>query len=98
MYNFSTYVIKGFLTWYYSRKIRKNHSKLVKLKEEKKKLLEKVEETETYKVAKEILDKFGETSKNPSISVKEATPFLSAKSAASSTSRLMTTGKVTEIF
>lgn len=69
-------MIKCFLTWYYSRKIRKNHSKLAKLKEEKKKLLEKVEETETYKVAKQILDKFGESSKKPSVAITDATPLV----------------------
>lgn len=70
------------MTWYYSRKIRRNQSKLVKLKEEKKKILEQVEETETYKVAKQILDKFGDTSKKPTISINESTPLLMAKSAA----------------
>ncbi|XP_018575350.1 endoplasmic reticulum junction formation protein lunapark-A [Anoplophora glabripennis] len=53
------WVIKRFLTWYYSRKIKKNEKKLVSLKDEKKKILDNVMETETYKVAKKILDKFG---------------------------------------
>lgn len=76
---FSMYIIKRFLTWYYGRKIRKNHSKLVKLKEEKKKILETVEETETYKIAKDILEKFGDSSKKPILN-KDSTPLTVAKS------------------
>lgn len=79
---FSIYVIKRFLTWYYSRKIRKNHLKLLKLKEEKKKILEKVEETETYKVAKQILDKFGDTNRKPIIAITDSTPSIWSKTSA----------------
>lgn len=38
---------------------------MVTLKEKKKKILENVMETETYKVAKQILDKFGDEQKKP---------------------------------
>ncbi|KAF7283953.1 hypothetical protein GWI33_022778 [Rhynchophorus ferrugineus] len=65
------WLIKKFLTWYYNRKLIKNEKKLVTLKEKKKKILENVMETETYKVAKQILDKFGNEQKKPII----ATPF-----------------------
>ncbi|EFA06588.1 Protein lunapark-like Protein [Tribolium castaneum] len=51
-------LIKRTLSWYYSRKIRKNQKKLSTLKEEKKKILEEVMDKETYKVAKTILEKF----------------------------------------
>lgn len=51
-------LIKKFLAWYYNRKIAKKQIKLSTLKEEKKKTLETVMETETYKVAKTILEKF----------------------------------------
>ena len=44
--------------WYYSRKITNNEEKLLVLKEEKEKILEEVMENETYKKAKEILEKF----------------------------------------
>lgn len=73
---FSIVVIKKFLSWYYNRKIRRNERKLVSLKERKKKILENVMETETYKVAKDILDKFGNEPKLPLpvLRVKEATP------------------------
>ncbi|XP_050301782.1 endoplasmic reticulum junction formation protein lunapark [Anthonomus grandis grandis] len=57
--------IKKFLTWYYNRKIKKNENKLVSLKEKKKKILENVMENETYKVAKQILDKFANEPKKP---------------------------------
>ncbi|XP_063370783.1 endoplasmic reticulum junction formation protein lunapark-B isoform X1 [Cydia amplana] len=47
------------ISWYYNWTISKNRIKLNKMKEEKKKILEEVMNTETYKVAKEILDKYG---------------------------------------
>ena len=50
------------MTWWYHRKLRRNEAKLEKLRSEKSKLLEEVMEKETYKVAKEILDKFGDKS------------------------------------
>ncbi|ERL89581.1 hypothetical protein D910_06946, partial [Dendroctonus ponderosae] len=70
-------VIKKFLSWYYNRKIRRNERKLVSLKERKKKILENVMETETYKVAKDILDKFGNEPKLPlpALRFKDATPI-----------------------
>jgi len=46
------------LMWYYSRKITSNEDKLLLLKEEKERILEEVMENETYKKAKEILDKY----------------------------------------
>lgn len=50
--------MKRGLTWYYNRKISRNQTKLKTLKEEKKKVLDKVMDTETYKTAKVILEKF----------------------------------------
>ncbi|CAH0551812.1 unnamed protein product [Brassicogethes aeneus] len=55
--------MKRILTWYYNRKIRKNQNKLVSLNEQKKKMIDNVMETETYKVAKLILDKFAQEPK-----------------------------------
>lgn len=69
------------MSWYYSRKIGKNQSKLIKLKGEKKKILERVEETETYKVAKKILEKFGDANKKPSIAITTDTPSVASKTA-----------------
>jgi hypothetical protein len=53
------FFLKRILTWWYHRKVRKNETQLAKLKKERTKILEDVMETETYKVAKELLDKYG---------------------------------------
>ncbi|XP_053654898.2 endoplasmic reticulum junction formation protein lunapark-A isoform X5 [Cherax quadricarinatus] len=53
---FLIYTLKRLLTWYYRRKISKNEEKLKILHERREKILEQVMETETYKVAKEILE------------------------------------------
>jgi len=55
---FSVILVKRLVTWYYRRKLTHNQEKLHDMREEKKKLLENVMDTETYKVAKEILEKF----------------------------------------
>lgn len=49
---------KKMVTWYYKRKISHNQDKLVTMQAEKKKILDEVKETETYKKAKEILLKY----------------------------------------
>ncbi|KAG7201601.1 hypothetical protein KM043_004342 [Ampulex compressa] len=49
---------KKMVSWYYKRKISHNQEKLTTMEQEKKKILEEVTETETYKKAKEILLKF----------------------------------------
>jgi hypothetical protein len=46
------------VSWYYIRKLSKNQEKLASMLQEKKKILDEVTETETYKKAKEILMKF----------------------------------------
>ncbi|KAF7992455.1 hypothetical protein HCN44_001780 [Aphidius gifuensis] len=51
-------ITKKMVSWYYKRKISKNHDKLITMEQEKKKILEEVTEKETYKKAKEILLKF----------------------------------------
>ncbi|XP_046403353.1 endoplasmic reticulum junction formation protein lunapark-B isoform X2 [Ischnura elegans] len=51
-------LLRRFLTWYFRRQLTHNEEKLSELYAEKKKILEDVMETETYKVAKEILEKF----------------------------------------
>lgn len=50
--------IKRFLHWYFINRITKNDSALEDLRIQKKEILEKVMETETYKKAKEILERF----------------------------------------
>ncbi|XP_011165464.1 endoplasmic reticulum junction formation protein lunapark-A isoform X1 [Solenopsis invicta] len=49
---------KKMVSWYYNRKITHNQEKLSTIMAEKKKILNEVTETETYKKAKEILLKF----------------------------------------
>ncbi|XP_066593400.1 endoplasmic reticulum junction formation protein lunapark-B [Prorops nasuta] len=49
---------KKLVSWYYKRKLTQNETKLSTMQQEKKKILEQVTETETYKKAKEILLKF----------------------------------------
>ncbi|XP_035916071.1 endoplasmic reticulum junction formation protein lunapark-B-like [Anopheles stephensi] len=56
------FVLKRVLAWHYERKLRLNANKLKDLRTDKKKILENVMEKETYKVAVEILDKFGDKS------------------------------------
>jgi len=53
------FMLKRILTWWYHRKLRKNEIQLAKLKKERSKILDDVMNTETYKVAKDILDKYG---------------------------------------
>ncbi|ROT81320.1 Protein lunapark [Penaeus vannamei] len=58
VFPFLIYLLKRLLSWYYRRKITKNELKLKSLRERKEKILEQVMETETYKVAKEILETY----------------------------------------
>ncbi|XP_045207608.2 endoplasmic reticulum junction formation protein lunapark-B-like [Mercenaria mercenaria] len=50
--------VKKILHWYFVKRIAKNDLALEELREKKKQILEDVMETETYKKAKEILEKF----------------------------------------
>ena len=50
--------MKRVLTWWYHRKIEKNATQLQELTKRRTKILNEVMETETYKVAKEILEKY----------------------------------------
>ncbi|XP_060535150.1 endoplasmic reticulum junction formation protein lunapark isoform X2 [Cylas formicarius] len=67
MLPFGVWIIKRLMAWYFNRKILRNEKKLIILKEQKKKILENVKETETYKVAKEILDKFANDPKQNAV-------------------------------
>lgn len=60
LFLFSIILLKNTVAWYFQRKVNSNASKLKTIKKEKKDLLEKVMEKETYKVAVEILNRFGE--------------------------------------
>lgn len=64
--------LRSSISWYYNWMINKNRMKLSKMREDKKKILEEVMNTETYKVAKEILDKYG----SPDDQSKSLKPFV----------------------
>ena len=51
-------MLRRVLTWWYHRKIRRNEIQLAELVKKRKKILDEIMETETYKVAKEILEKY----------------------------------------
>ncbi|XP_066300218.1 endoplasmic reticulum junction formation protein lunapark-A-like isoform X2 [Branchiostoma lanceolatum] len=53
------WAVKKLLHWYFVRRITKKESQLGDLREKKKGILEDVMEHETYKAAKEILERFG---------------------------------------
>lgn len=86
--------------WYYNRKISRNQLKLKSLKEEKKKMLDKVMETETYKVAKVILEKYAPEHVRKSVvpaSTTEFTPSRSSSIVAVSSSST-TTGELSVLI
>ena len=58
IFPFLIWGLRRLLTWWYHRKIIRDEKKLQLLKERKVKILDEVMEKETYKVAKQILDKF----------------------------------------
>ncbi|KAH8245868.1 hypothetical protein KR038_008773, partial [Drosophila bunnanda] len=53
-------LLRRLFTWYFQRKLNKNGDKLAKLKEDKRVLLEQVMDKETYKVALNLLERFGD--------------------------------------
>lgn len=55
-------MLKRLVAWYFQRKINRNGNQLKKLRVEKKKIIEQVMDKETYKVACEILNRFGDAS------------------------------------
>ncbi|KAK2726257.1 endoplasmic reticulum junction formation protein lunapark-B-like [Artemia franciscana] len=58
LFPFIVYFSQRGLGWHYRRNIRINDSRLKELREKKQKILEHIMETETYKVAREILEVF----------------------------------------
>ncbi|XP_014468273.1 PREDICTED: protein lunapark-A-like isoform X2 [Dinoponera quadriceps] len=71
---------KKMVSWYYNRKITHNREKLSTIVGEKKKILNEVTETETYKKAKEILLKFAPDELNMSPLSPKLAPKLSVPS------------------
>ncbi|CAK1593294.1 unnamed protein product [Parnassius mnemosyne] len=80
------FFIRTAISWYYNWSLNKNRAKLKKMREEKKKILEEVMNKETYKVAKEILDKYG----SPEEQSNALKPFLPAIAAPNNTSSTST--------
>ncbi|GFG31479.1 hypothetical protein Cfor_11958 [Coptotermes formosanus] len=72
---YSVILVKRLVTWYYRRKLTHSQEKLHDMRERKKKLLEDVMDNETYKVAKEILEKFAPDQLQKSSSVVMPTKF-----------------------
>ncbi|XP_073847509.1 zinc-ribbon metal-binding protein lunapark [Musca autumnalis] len=66
-------LLRHLFTWYYQRKLNKNSKQLTALRAEKKKILEKVMDKETYKVAVNLLARFAD---KPSRSTYTATSNL----------------------
>lgn len=58
IFPFLIWILKKFLHWFFVKRITKNDMALSELQEEKKKILEDVMEKETYKKAREILQKY----------------------------------------
>lgn len=54
--------LKRLVAWFFQRKINRNANQLKTLRAEKKKIIEQVMDKETYKVACEILNRFGDAS------------------------------------
>ncbi|XP_031634143.1 endoplasmic reticulum junction formation protein lunapark-B [Contarinia nasturtii] len=54
-------LLKRLVAWYFQRKINRNANQLKQLRADKKKIIEQVMDKETYKVACEILNRFGDT-------------------------------------
>ncbi|XP_023174977.1 endoplasmic reticulum junction formation protein lunapark-A [Drosophila hydei] len=52
--------LRQMFTWYFQRKLNKNGDKLAQLKQKKTKILEQVMDNETYKVAVQLLERFGD--------------------------------------
>jgi len=64
--------------WYYNRQMVNNSAKSIELRKRKKKILEEVMNTETYKVAKEILDIFGDKPSPPPLQLPQSPLRVSA--------------------
>lgn len=72
--------------WYFNRQMVRKSEKSVELRKKKKQILEHVMDTETYKIAKEILDKFADKPQNTPFEVKSAqSPGMNVRSGAPGT-------------
>ncbi|XP_018015292.1 endoplasmic reticulum junction formation protein lunapark-A isoform X2 [Hyalella azteca] len=67
-------MVKRLLHWYYARQLRNSRGKVERLKKRKQDILDQVMETETYKVAKEILQQYAPEQLTPVMKMNMATP------------------------
>ncbi|CAL7946188.1 unnamed protein product [Xylocopa violacea] len=85
---------KKMVTWYYRRKISENQEKLSTMQLEKKKILEEVTETETYKKAKEILLKFAPDELRMSTPLSPQPTFKASSSSSSETPQRLSSPRI----
>ncbi|XP_017044765.1 endoplasmic reticulum junction formation protein lunapark-A [Drosophila ficusphila] len=91
LFPFVIIFLRRLFTWYFQRKLNKNGDKLTRLKEDKRKILEQVMDKETYKVAVNLLERFGDkkqlrisglhSGSAPNSSMVERTPQPAARTA-----------------
>ncbi|KAF2359777.1 Lunapark domain [Trinorchestia longiramus] len=67
-------MVKRLFHWYYGRQLRNSRGKVEKLKKKKQDILDQVMETETYKVAKEILQQYAPEQLTPVMKMNMVTP------------------------
>ncbi|XP_058797361.1 endoplasmic reticulum junction formation protein lunapark-B-like [Phymastichus coffea] len=67
---------KKMVSWYYKRKLSRNQDKLSTMQQQKKKILDEVTETETYKKAKEILMRYAPDQLRMTASANKQTPVI----------------------
>uniref|UniRef100_A0A023FW72 Endoplasmic reticulum junction formation protein lunapark n=1 Tax=Amblyomma parvum TaxID=251391 RepID=A0A023FW72_AMBPA len=75
-------LLKKLLQWYFRRKIERKNEELTDLIKQKRSVLDNVMETETYKIAKEILEKYDPDTLRKSVKLEEKTvrPLLGTES------------------
>uniref|UniRef100_A0A1E1X4S6 Endoplasmic reticulum junction formation protein lunapark n=1 Tax=Amblyomma aureolatum TaxID=187763 RepID=A0A1E1X4S6_9ACAR len=75
-------LLKKLLQWYFRRKIERKNEELTDLIKQKRSVLDNVMETETYKIAKEILEKYDPETLRKSVKLEEKTvrPLLGTES------------------
>lgn len=67
---YSILMSRKMLSWYYRRKLAKNETTLKTLKKKKVEILDEVSETEKYKQAREIFEKYAPERLNTNLGVK----------------------------
>ena len=63
LFPFMILLIKWILCWFFARRLERNDETMSEMRQQRKDILDNVKDTETYKVAKEILEKYDPTTK-----------------------------------